>query len=313
MAQHSEPKSACLSLCRSYALLIACEVAGPVHEETAMTEAVDGEGQSMPVAPLRKKHENGELYCRPPEVEPALAVLLPLAAHELVERARIKDAKDPRYVPSECVLYFVRRPSSLNDESALRELFAILRQRVIAAVPVAERRIPGTKKQAESSVDRDIQDAILHKFQLMLCEDRRGYDERLDFYECRFNAALASLRTTVRRAVRRKAAPLEPLESENEPGEPSPEVESALAKLRPAPEDGLDFLYRSKLLRAISVLPDDERRVVELLLQEIPIDSKDKEMVTIVKILKCSEKTVRNRRDRAFKKLHDALKEEGDA
>ena len=47
-----------------------------------------------------------------------------------------------------------------------------------------------------------------------------------------------------------------------------------------------------------------------MLLQELPIDSKDKEVKTIVKVLGCSEKTVRNRRDRAFVKLRDALKEE---
>lgn len=267
----------------------------------------------MPIAPLRKRHENGDLYCRPPEVEPVLARLLLLSPAELVERARIKEARsgaknDPNFIPSECVLYFVRRPSSLNDEAAHRELFVILRRRVMAAVPV-EMRMQGTEKKAESSIAGEIRDGVLHKFQVMLCEDRRGYDERLDFFECRFNAAVAALRTTVQRAVWRKASPLEPLESENEPGEPSLEVMSALSKLRSPQEDGLDFLYRSKLLRAISVLPDDERRVVELLLQEIPIDPKDEE-ITIVKILKCSEKTVRNRRDRAFKKLRDALKEE---
>lgn len=279
-----------------------------------MTQAARSERQAMPIAPLRKRHENGDLYRRPPEVEPLLVELLRLSAGELVERARIKEARkgeknDSNFIPSECVLYFVRRPSSLNDEAAHRELFAILRRRVMSAVPVAEKRMPGPDKYAESSVDSEIQDGVLHKFQVMLCEDRRGYDERLDFYECRFNAAVAALRTTVQRSVRRKTSRNEPLESENEPGEPSPEVESALSKLGSPQEDGLDFLYRSKLLRAISVLPDDERRVVELLLQEIPIDPKDEE-ITIVKILKCSEKTVRNRRDRAFKELRDALKEE---
>ena len=72
---------------------------------------------------------------------------------------------------------------------------------------------------------------------------------------------------------------------------------------------GSDFLFRSKLLVAISLLPPDQRRVVELLLQEYPIDSKEAGADTIVKILGCTEKTVRNRRDRAFAKLREALKE----
>jgi DNA-directed RNA polymerase specialized sigma24 family protein len=103
----------------------------------------------------------------------------------------------------------------------------------------------------------------------------------------------------------------ESLESESEPHELSKEVEAALAALRPSPEGaGTDFLYRSKLLVAISSLPPDERQVVELLLWEYPIDSQDTEVKTIVRIIGCTEKTVRNRRDRAFAKLREALKEE---
>lgn len=71
-----------------------------------------------------------------------------------------------------------------------------------------------------------------------------------------------------------------------------------------------DFLYRSKIAAAINSLPPDERRVVELILEGIPIDSKEKDTMTMAKMLGCSEKTVRNRRDRAFAKLAELLKEE---
>ena len=81
--------------------------------------------------------------------------------------------------------------------------------------------------------------------------------------------ALASLRATARRDVRREASRHEPLESESEPNELSADVESAIAALRPSSDGaGSDFLFRSKLLVAISLLPPDQRRVVELLLQE---------------------------------------------
>lgn len=277
-----------------------------------MTQKIDSAMGPPPVAPLRMRRPDGNLYCRPKEVEGLLEVLSRLPERELVERARVKDAEDPCYVPSECVLYFVRRPSG-NGELLFREMFAILRERILAAVPVPPQRIAGSGKLAESSIDLEIREAVLHKFHVLLCTDRRGYEERLDFYECRFNAAIASLRATARRDVRKAASRQESLDSETGPTEPSPEVESALARVRfPAAEGGQDFLFRSKLLRAISVLPADERRVVELLLEGLPIDSKDEETLTVAKVLGCTEKTVRNRRDRAFPKLRDALKEKED-
>lgn len=276
-----------------------------------MTQNADGAGTSVSVAPLRMKQQGGDPYCRRPEVEALLGVLLGLPVHELVERARVEDTNDLRYLPSECVLYFVRRPHPGNNDDTLRALFEVLRRRVLRAVPVPARRLPGSTKLAEGAIDLDIREAVLHKFQMLLCQDRREYEERLDFYECQFNGALTRLRATSRRDVRRDASRYESLDSDTDPTEPSAEVESALARLRSPPIPGdSDFLFRSKLLRAISLLPADEQRVVELLLQKMPIDSKEEGVLTIAKVLDCAEKTVRNRRDRAFAKLRDALGEE---
>ena len=262
------------------------------------------------IVPLRVRQGDGTAYARPPEIEATLETLTTLPVHTLLERARITDSKHPDYVPSECVLYFVRRMSD-PGESGLFELFTLLRQRVRNAVPVLPRKVTGVGKPAESIVALDIQEAVLHKFQVLLCLDRKGYDERLDFYECRFNSAVASLRATAQRDVRRNAARFEPLESESEQIEPSPEVEKALLELRaPTAPDGEDFLFRSKLLRAISLLPVKEQRVIELLLQGYQIHSIDEEEDTIAKILNCDEKTVRNRRDRACLRLKAALGDE---
>jgi len=61
---------------------------------------------------------------------------------------------------------------------------------------------------------------------------------------------------------------------------------------------------------AIDALPDDQRRVVGLLRQGFQIDSKDPNIMTIAKLLQCDERTVRNRRDRAYKTLKSVLQEE---
>lgn len=50
--------------------------------------------------------------------------------------------------------------------------------------------------------------------------------------------------------------------------------------------------------------------MVELFLRGIPIDSQEADTMTMVKMLGCSEKTVRNRKNRAFAKLEVLLKED---
>jgi len=65
-----------------------------------------------------------------------------------------------------------------------------------------------------------------------------------------------------------------------------------------------------ELTAAIDCLPDDQKLVIGLLLQGFQIDSKDKNIMTIARILKCDERTVRNRRDRACKALRAILEEE---
>src|SRR5438270_5098424 len=163
-----------------------------------MNQNVAREGTQPSVAPLRKRRPDGILYSRPGEVEQTLVALLGLQLRELAERSRIMDPEHPDYLPSECVLYFVRR-LDFGDE-AFRELFVVLRQRVLLAVPVAARRVAGTAQLAEKAGELEIRDRVLQKFQEMLCGDRKGgYDERLDCFECRFNFALARLRSTARK------------------------------------------------------------------------------------------------------------------
>lgn len=269
----------------------------------------EGQKRATPSAtPLRMRKPDGTPYDRPKEIDEVLAVLSQLPARELDERARIEDPNHPSYVPPECILYFVRRLTSDKDEPLLRELFKVLRQRVLRAVPVPRRRLSGSNKLAEEAADLEIRDAVLHRFQELLCGDRVEYDERLDFYECRFNKALAYLRSTARRNVQKERSHFEPMTLDGDTNELTKEVEVALAASR-GPADGHidDFLFRSKLHVAISSLPTKERQVIELLREGMPIDSIDVEVLTIAKVVGCTEKTVRNRRDRAFARLREAL------
>ncbi len=155
------------------------------------------------VVPLRKQTVDGTCF-RPPEIEQSLVALEQLPIEEVARRAAINDADHPEFVPSECVLYFVRQSKANGDSAPYRDLFTALRKRVCRAVPTPSRRIRGTSKQAEIDLEVQIQDRVLFDFQKLLCCDRQEYDERLEYYEIRFNHAIATLRASARRAILRK-------------------------------------------------------------------------------------------------------------
>lgn len=263
------------------------------------------------IAPLRKQSDDGTKYFRPTEIEDALAALYQLSIGEIARRASISDPEDSDYVPSECLLHFVRQSKANGDTKPYQDLFAALRNRVLRAVPVRLRRVAGVSKPAEADSESQIQERVIFDFQKMLCLDRQEYDQRLDYYEIKFNSAIAALRATARRAVLKKESRRKPMEYDGEASDLSLEMEAALERVKhPNGQKEDDFLYRLRFLEAISSLPSDQRRVIELLLDDVPIDSEDPEVRTIRKILDCAEKTVRNRRDRAFETIRQALKEE---
>ncbi len=260
---------------------------------------------------LRKHKADGTLYCRPPAIETLIEILSTIPREELVRRAHIFDREDPDYIPSECLVYFLRHARFDSNDKSFQDLFILLRQRVLRALPAIESYALGGQKQAVSASLSELREAVLFRFNEMLCIDRSEYDERLDYFEIRFDGAVASLRRTARKKTAKEESRQEPLTYENATNDPSKDVEEALARLsKPVSREIEEADYRFYLQTAIDLLPDNQRRVIEMLLQDIPIDSADDSVVTIVKTLDCSEKTVRNRRDRAYSALRVALREE---
>lgn len=261
---------------------------------------------------LRKRKRDGTFYSRPVEIETTIAALSLLPGHEVVARCRIHNGSDDAYVPTECLLHFVRNSSFGNDEHVSYDLFAALLDRLeIVAVPELSRGNRRSDHEPQKMILLEIREAIIEKFQDMLCADQASYDERLDFFECKFNAALANLRRDKRKMISREHARFRPIAVDEESNDSSAEVEEAFNKLREsANADSSDFLYRLKVRAAINSLPAAECQVIELLDQGFPIESEDDEVLSIVKIVGCVEKTVRNRRDRATKRLLEALKED---
>lgn len=264
----------------------------------------------MPV-PLRKVRRDGVLYQRRPEIETRLETLAKHSHAELAEYCAIRDPADKDYVPSECLLHFVRGCRSDNSDRHFESLFRVLRQRVIARLPR-----PDIGQGAEGEVlvsDRNIKiyESVMDRFQELLVSDRRAYDDRLDYFEVNFDDALSTLRLDGGRKALKEEKRTESMTYDDDTSELNAEIEEAAAAQNPISESKFDDpAYRSRLYAAIDALPEDQRRVLELLRLGIPIDSKEPGVQTIVRILGCSEKTVRNRRNRAFEAIRKALKED---
>ena len=104
----------------------------------------------------------------------------------------------------------------------------------------------------------------------------------------------------------------EPLTHEGEGGhEINSEVDIAAADfINPNPSKLDDSAFRLRLMDAINGLPEDEKRAVGLFLQGMQTESQDPEVMTIAKALECTDRTVRNRLNRAHEKLRVVLQSE---
>lgn len=261
--------------------------------------------------PLRKLQQDGTLYRRRPEIESKLDALLLLSRSDVTDYCTIAEPADGSYIPSECLLHLVRGCRTDNSNRHFEKLFRILRQRVIARLPAPEIGRGPDGEVLISQRNVKIEEYVLDRFQALLVNDRAAYDERLDYFEVNFDSAIASLRLDARRKAFKEEKRSEPMIYDDETSELNAEIEKAAAALNPLSSSKLDDpAYRSRLDAAIDALPEDQRRVIELLLLEIPMDSKDPGVQSIAQILVCVEKTVRNRRDRAYVALRKALGEE---
>ena len=261
--------------------------------------------------PLRKAYPDGRLYQRRPEIEAALDALALKPRSEIVDRCRLIDPSEAAYLPSECLLHLVRASKTDNSDAYFEALFRALRKRVLGRLPRTEIGHDADGKTIVSQTNVRIAEAVMDRFQEFLVLDRDGYDERLDYFEINFDGAVASLRLTARKKAWKEENRSVPMTYDDETSELNAEIEEAAAAQNPLLQSKIDDpAYRSRLDAAIDSLPERQRRVIELLRQGVQIDSQEPGVQTIVRILNCAEKTIRNRRVKAFAALRKALEEE---
>jgi hypothetical protein len=256
------------------------------------------------ITPLRKRRLSGELYERDAAIEALLGELVVLSRDALIARAEIRTRSHADYVPSECLVYFIRASRRDNNEAWFERLYKILIERVLRSLP----RSQSSDGKSESLTNGLVRDKVFGRFVELLSEDRTAHVGKLDYFEVRFDGALASLRRDAQEKAWREENRSQPLEYDEESGELSPEVEAAAGAHDPFAVSNFDDpSYRSSLEAAINALPPEQSRIIYMLRQGFPIDSKEPEVMTIAKALGRSEKTVRTYRDKAFAALRMAM------
>lgn len=250
--------------------------------------------------PLRKLTREGSPYVRRDAVDAEISDLERLDPDELVARCNLWPKNVPGFVSTEALLFFVR----ITDAAGVHRehLFRALMRRVQRCLPKPDSSDGKTIALSRMAIRDRVRDGFVDQ----ILADQAEYNVRLDYYEVNFNHALALDRLDASRQVWREENRSEKLENDEE--EISAEVEQAVEHYDPFNADELDKKnYRRLLDGAIDMLPPLQRRIVEMLRLEIPIDSSNPETLTISKALNKAEKTIRNQRDRAFATLRRRL------
>lgn len=259
----------------------------------------------MSIEPLRKTKTSGELYTRRSQVTQFIENSLAWSFEDLLDRASIRDRRHSDYVPSEVLIYYLRQTKSDHSDGRFIQLYDILRDRVEAACPRANRQIG--KEIHENARLSEIRHATVDHVTELMLTDRQNYDEQLDIYEVVFDKAVRAAHITKLRKVSRRENANEVMEDQVT-GEVRAVVEAALERYKkPGLTTEEDLDYRIHLRGAIDALPTDEREVIDLMLADIPIETNKEGEPSMTVLLDCVEKTVRNRRNRAFAKIRQSL------
>ena len=104
----------------------------------------------MNIKPLRKRKGSGELYTRRPPTIDFIAESLRWPFDDLLARAAIRDRRHDDYVPSEVLVYHLRQTKSDNTDGRFVAIYNVLRDRVEAACPRANRNVGDKREWAKA-------------------------------------------------------------------------------------------------------------------------------------------------------------------
>ena len=149
------------------------------------------------VRPLTRRTKKGVLYVRPQAVETAIRAALREDWTTLSRRLEIKDLRSPEHLSSECLVHLFRDASRKGDDHRMNTLLPVLLGRCEA---ILKTKIPDSESGAS-----EMREVVLDRFtEVLACGCVGERPDELDFYECRFNRALQTLRIDVVDRVSRR-------------------------------------------------------------------------------------------------------------
>lgn len=253
--------------------------------------------------PLRHKTLQGEIYVRSAKTEASLHELLALSHDLLLERCSSPLRELAEHVSNECLVYLVR--TQHGGTATTERLYKILIDRVIRQLPDRD----ASDSRPLSLTGSNISDEVLGRFLEMLAGDKLNYDERLDYFELRFDGAFKNLCRDAKKKVWRREKRTVALVPDEDTGELPADLEAAVGTAEPFGIAQLERAdNRTRVAAAIETLPELQRRIMEMTRLQIPFYSEDPQTMTIAKALGKSDKTIRNHHKIAMLTLCGILK-----
>lgn len=213
------------------------------------------------------------------------------------------DRRDPNYVPTECLLYFVRHCREEMRADVYDSVYEALLRRVMSSP--SSKHLP-----SETTVSEAIRERTFERFVDLLATDAKQYSNKLDYFEVRFDHAMSGLKVSVQRvALPEDARRLSP--SVDDANVSADVIEGVRDDSITIEEDLESEDFRNRFYQAVDKLSPDQRRTVHMLLHGFPIDSSDPNLTTISGALKKTPRMINNYKNAAFEHLRRELAEEG--
>lgn len=246
---------------------------------------------------LNKIKGTSDYYTRPADIEAGIDEALTQDLDTVLQRANIRSPKKPGYMPLECLLHLAREARLKRDSRTETKL---LRPLILRCELLLKKAIPDGLHHDAQTIRQD----ILCKFFELYALVGSNYDATgLDFFECRFMKAFASLRyERVREEGRRKKVFVEFGTEVDDEGKPL-DVENALVRLSaaaqsPARQENLTYL--GQVLEFLNTLSPEDRQAVTLVaIEGYKIESEDKDEVTAATLCGVSGRAIRKRLKKA--------------
>lgn len=249
------------------------------------------------VRPLTKHKKNGDLYVRPSAVEAHIAEALCQDEATLERRLLVTDKSSPEYLRSECLVHLIREAVRGKKEHDHSQTLSVLLSRCEANLrSTIASQVPNAAA---------VRSMVLGEFSMLLAEDGADNESReLDYYECRFASALASLRKDVLNQELEHMNRNVELPAEREIDGYDEAVLERSGAMWGNPDQEMSPL-RDELVSAIDneLTPEERNAVVLCYVMGYKVESANSDEVTAATRCNCTGRTIRNRLSSAAAKL----------